>query len=94
MKIDYADWVEFYLLGRILPRDHLVLWLSGECLFLQVKEELMDLIAGAQGQRLNEQRAPWAVLPGLTRSKQVNIEHLPILILLMINGYKESFKKV
>lgn len=33
----------------------------------------MDLIAGAQGQRLNEQRAPWAVLPGLTRSKQPEI---------------------
>ena len=37
----------------------------------QVKEDLLDLIAGAQSSRLNEQRAPWAVLPGLTRSKQV-----------------------
>ena len=36
-----------------------------------MKEELLDLIAGAQSSRLNEQRAPWAVLPGLTRSKQV-----------------------
>jgi len=39
----------------------------------QVKEELLDLIAGAQSSRLNEQRAPWAVLPGLTRSKQPEI---------------------
>ena len=30
MKIYYADRVEFYLLGRILPSDHLVMWLSGE----------------------------------------------------------------
>merc|ERR1712013_634096 len=39
----------------------------------QVKEELLDLIAGAQSSRMNEQRAPWAVLPGLTRSKQPEI---------------------
>merc|ERR550519_3186226 len=39
----------------------------------QVKEDLLDLIAGAQSSRLNEQRAPWAVLPGLTRSKQPEI---------------------
>ena len=32
------------------------------------KEELLDMIAGAQSSRLNEQRAPWSVLPGLTRS--------------------------
>ena len=45
----------------------------------QVKEELLDLIAGAQSSRLNEQRAPWAVLPGLTRSKQV-VERLFLLV--------------
>ena len=39
-----------------------------------MKEDLLDLIAGAQSSRLNEQRAPWAVLPGLTRSKQVNLK--------------------
>jgi len=39
----------------------------------QAKEELLDLIAGAQSSRLNEQRAPWSVLPGLTRSKQPEI---------------------
>merc|ERR550519_3174497 len=39
----------------------------------QGKEDLLDLIAGAQSSRLNEQRAPWAVLPGLTRSKQPEI---------------------
>eukprot|EP00090_Calanus_glacialis_P004879 TRINITY_DN13665_c0_g1_i1.p1 TRINITY_DN13665_c0_g1~~TRINITY_DN13665_c0_g1_i1.p1 ORF type:complete len:651 (+),score=247.71 TRINITY_DN13665_c0_g1_i1:300-2252(+) len=37
------------------------------------KEELLDMIAGAQASRLNEQRAPWSVLPGLTRSKQPEI---------------------
>jgi len=37
------------------------------------KEELLDMIAGAQSSRLNEQRAPWSVLPGLTRSKQPEI---------------------
>merc|ERR1712179_447703 len=31
------------------------------------------MIAGAQSSRLNEQRAPWSVLPGLTRSKQPEI---------------------
>merc|ERR1719285_901221 len=39
----------------------------------QVKEDLLDLIAGAQSHRLNEQRAPWSVLPGLTRGKQPEI---------------------
>merc|ERR1719431_2067248 len=39
----------------------------------QAKEDLLDLIAGAQSSRLNEQRAPWSVLPGLTRSKQPEI---------------------
>ena len=29
VKLDFVDWVEFYLLGGILPRDHLVTWLSG-----------------------------------------------------------------
>merc|ERR1719474_919484 len=37
------------------------------------KEEMLDMIAGAQSSRLNEQRAPWSVLPGLTRSKQPEI---------------------
>jgi len=39
----------------------------------QVKEELLELIAGAQASRMPEQRAPWAVLPGLTRSRQPEI---------------------
>lgn len=33
----------------------------------------LELIAGAQSNRLNEQRAPWAVLPGITRAKQPEI---------------------
>ena len=37
------------------------------------KDELLDMIAGAQSCRLNEQRAPWNVLPGLNRSKQPEI---------------------
>merc|ERR550525_1912599 len=37
------------------------------------KDDLLDLIAGAQSCRLNEQRAPWNVLPGLNRSKQPEI---------------------
>ena len=37
------------------------------------KEELLDMIAGAQSCRLNEQRAPWNVLPGLNKSKQPEI---------------------
>merc|ERR1719322_2026574 len=36
------------------------------------KEELLDMIAGAQSSRLNEQRAPWN-LPGLNKSKQPEI---------------------
>ena len=39
------------------------------------KDELLDMIAGAQSCRLNEQRAPWNVLPGLNRSKQPEILH-------------------
>ena len=49
----------------------------------KVKEELLDLIAGAQSSRLNEQRAPWAVLPGLTRSKQV-VERLFLLVIRIL----------
>ena len=30
VKLYFVDWVEFYLLVGILPRDHLVTWLSGE----------------------------------------------------------------
>ena len=30
VKLYLVDWVEFYLLGGILPRDHLVAWLSGD----------------------------------------------------------------
>ena len=30
VKLYFVDWVEFYLLGGILPRDHLVTWLSGD----------------------------------------------------------------
>ena len=30
VKLYLVDWVEFYLLGGILPRDHLVTWLSGD----------------------------------------------------------------
>merc|ERR1719410_1888741 len=37
------------------------------------KDDLLDMIAGAQSCRLNEQRAPWNVLPGLNRSKQPEI---------------------
>ena len=29
VKLYYVDCVEFYLLGGILPRDHLSMWLSG-----------------------------------------------------------------
>ena len=29
VKLYLVDWVEFYHLGGILPRDHLVTWLSG-----------------------------------------------------------------
>ena len=29
VKVYFVDWVEFYLLGGILPRDHLPMWLSG-----------------------------------------------------------------
>ena len=32
VKLYFVDWVEFYLLGGILPRDHLVTWLSGGAL--------------------------------------------------------------
>ena len=31
VKLYLVDWVEFYLLGGILPRDHLITWLSGGC---------------------------------------------------------------
>ena len=37
------------------------------------RDELLDMIAGAQSCRLNEQRAPWNVLPGLNKSKQPEI---------------------
>jgi len=37
------------------------------------KEDFLDMIAGAQSSRLNEQRAPWSVLPGLNRTKQPEI---------------------
>ena len=37
------------------------------------KDDLLDMIAGAQSCRLNEQRAPWGVLPGLNSSKQPEI---------------------
>lgn len=37
------------------------------------KDDLMDLIAGVQGHRMNEQRAAVPFLPGLTRSKQPEI---------------------
>jgi len=37
------------------------------------KEELIDMIAGAQSSRLNEQRAPWSILPGITKAKQPEI---------------------
>lgn len=37
------------------------------------KEDFLDMIAGAQSCRLNEQRAPWSVLPGLNRTKQPEI---------------------
>ena len=30
VKLYFVDWVEFYLLGGILPRNHLVTWLSGD----------------------------------------------------------------
>ena len=33
VKLYLVDWVEFYLLGGILPRDHLVTWLSGGALY-------------------------------------------------------------
>ena len=29
VKLYFVDWVEFYLLGGNLPRNHLVTWLSG-----------------------------------------------------------------
>ena len=28
VKIYFVDWVEFYLLGEIIPRDYLPMWLS------------------------------------------------------------------
>ena len=37
------------------------------------KDDLLDMIAGAQSCRLNEQRAPWNVLPGLNRSSDGEI---------------------
>jgi len=37
------------------------------------RDEMLDMIAGAQSCRLNEQRAPWGVLPGLNKSKQPEI---------------------
>ena len=30
VKEYFVDWVEFYLLGGILPKDHLVTWLSDD----------------------------------------------------------------
>ena len=30
VKLYFVDWVEFYILGGILPRDHLVTCLSGD----------------------------------------------------------------
>ena len=30
VKLYFVDWVEFYILGGILPRDHLVTWLCGD----------------------------------------------------------------
>ena len=43
VKLYLVDWVEFYLLGGILPRDHLVTWLSGE-IQLNTKYKLLYII--------------------------------------------------
>lgn len=37
------------------------------------KEDLLDMIAGVQGHRLNEQRAAFPFLPGLTKARQPEI---------------------
>lgn len=37
------------------------------------KDDLLNVIAGVQGQRMNEQRAAMNFLPGLTKSKQPEI---------------------
>ena len=40
VKLYLVDWVEFYILGGLLPRNHLVTWLSGAASMKEHETEL------------------------------------------------------
>ena len=49
VRLHFDDWIDFYLIGWMLPRDHLSAWLSGVCVMCHVSCVIFSKFFGWRG---------------------------------------------